>query len=84
MAQLREPRACIEPSGLGEDAMQMDRKVLVALVALKLWKFLEEFASEHEHAIKLVLDTDAKTFRGYLLDVLVEACQLIRDNKGVK
>lgn len=63
---------------------EMDRKVLVALTARKLWNALEEFASECEPTTKLVLDVDSDTFRNYLLDVVAEACQLIKEKKGVK
>lgn len=57
----------------------MDRKVLVALVARKLWSALGEFAGENEQGIKLALDVDPDAFRMYLVDVVAEACQLIKE-----
>lgn len=62
----------------------MDRKVLVAIVARKLWNSVEEFAKENESGIMLVLDVDADTFRNHILDLVAEACQLIKEKKGAK
>jgi hypothetical protein len=62
----------------------MDRKILVALAARKLWDALGEFTEECEPTTKLVLGVDSDAFRYYLLDVVAEACQLIKENKGVK
>lgn len=57
----------------------MDRKVLVAVVARKLWNSVEEFTKECEPSIRLVLNVDATMFRNYILDVVAEACQLIKE-----
>ena len=62
----------------------MDRKVLVALTATKLWNALTEFTHEQEPNIRLATDVDPEAFRNYLLDVVAEACQLIKEKKGMK
>ncbi|MBI4085685.1 MAG: hypothetical protein HY433_00340 [Candidatus Liptonbacteria bacterium] len=62
----------------------MDRKILVALTAKKLWNAVMELTDDHEQKIKLVADADSETFRMYLIDVTAEACQLIKEYKGVK
>ena len=67
-----------------DEAAGVDRKVITALVARKLWEFLEGFIRMHESDIMLVLDMNSKTFHKYLLDVLTEACQLIKEKQGMK
>lgn len=62
----------------------MDRKVLVALAARKLWNLADELAGEHEKEIRLMLDVNREEFRNYLLEVAVEACLLIKEKKGKK
>lgn len=71
---------CLE--NFEEDAM--DRKILVALVAKKLWLLVDNLANENQEAIQLVLGDDSRRFHEYMLDVMAEACQLIKDKRGTK
>lgn len=71
------------PENLKEGAM--DRKILVALVAKKLWLLVDNLANENQEAIRLVLgDNDSRLFREYILGAVAEACQLIKEKRGMQ
>ena len=60
---------------------KIDRKMLTAILARKLWHLVNDFLAENEPTIKLVVGPEIPegVIRAYLIELLVEAVRLIKE-----
>ena len=63
--------------------MEMDRKIVVVLLARELHKYLEDFVHRSAGHIRSYLEAEPEEFAQYILDALPEAVALVKVEKSV-